>query len=151
MLHHYVQDVSEKRVPGPVHRNRFSAYPFPIFSLSISTELSREFEHALASLHIMLKSNHHSSSSSSSRTDELLWKCHTCVIGEREGDIVGESCFPRLRRCSEPGESVRGLMGAGRLLGEVAMPPAGGLLSEESRKEEWMEGLLREVDRPKNK
>lgn len=66
MLHHYVQDVSEKRVPGPVHRNRFSAYPFPIFSLSISTELSREFEHALASLHIMLKSNHHSSSSSSS-------------------------------------------------------------------------------------
>lgn len=68
----------------------------------------------------------------------------TCVIGDREGDMVGESCFPRLRRCSEPGERVRGLMGAGRLLGEVAMPPVGGLESEESRKEEWMEGLLRD-------
>lgn len=35
-------------------------------------------------------------------------------------------------------------MGAGRLLGEVAIPPAGGLESEESRREEWMEGLLKD-------
>ena len=73
-----------------------------------------------------------------------LYKCHTCVMGEREGDMVGDSCFPRLRRCSDPGERVRGLMGAGRLLGEVAMPPGGGLESEESRRDEWMEGLLRD-------
>ena len=56
--------------------------------------------------------------------------------------MVGDNCFPRLRRCSDPGERVRGLIGAGRLLGEVAMPPGGGLEREESRRDEWMEGLL---------
>lgn len=69
---------------------------------------------------------------------------YTCVMGERDGDMVGESCFPRLRRCSEPGESVSGLMGAGLLLGEVAIPPGGGLDSEVSRRDVWMDGLLKD-------
>lgn len=68
----------------------------------------------------------------------------TCVIGDREGDIVGESCLLRLLLWSPPGESVRGLMGAGRLLGELAMPVGGGLDSEERRRDEWSEGLLRD-------
>ena len=70
--------------------------------------------------------------------------CVTCVIGDRDGDMVGDICLPRLRLCSAPGDSVKGLMGAGRRRGELLMPVAGGLVSEERRRDEWMEGLLRD-------
>ena len=66
-------------------------------------------------------------------------------MGESEGDMVGDSCLARPRRCSEPGDSVRGLMGAGRRRGELLMPAGGGLGSEDSRSDEWMEGLLRDI------
>lgn len=53
-------------------------------------------------------------------------------MGDREGDMVGDSCLARPRRCSAPGDRVRGLMGAGRRRGELL----------DRRREELMEGLL---------
>lgn len=55
-------------------------------------------------------------------------------MGDSAGDIVGDSCLARPRRCSAPGERVRGLIGAGRRRGEVL----------DRRREELMEGLLRD-------
>lgn len=53
---------------------------------------------------------------------------------DNDGDMVGDSCFDRPRRCSAPGDRVRGLMGAGLRRGELP----------ERRREEFMDGLLRE-------
>lgn len=58
----------------------------------------------------------------------------TCVIGDSEGDMVGDSCLARPLRCSAPGDKVRGLMGAGRRRGELP----------DRRRDELMEGLLRD-------
>lgn len=53
-------------------------------------------------------------------------------MGDNDGDIVGDSCFARPLRCSEPGDRVRGLMGAGRRRGELP----------ERRRDELIERLL---------
>lgn len=64
----------------------------------------------------------------------LVSKATPCVMGDSEGDIVGDSCLARPRRCSAPGDRVRGLMGAGRRRGELL----------DRRRDELMEGLLRD-------
>lgn len=78
------------------------------------------------------------------------------MMGDSEGDIVGESCLVRPLRCSLPGDRVRGLMGAGRRRGELLdrrrEELMEGLLSEDCSwqllRDAWMDGLLREEDRP---
>lgn len=85
----------------------------------------------------------------------LCVKC-TCVIGDSEGDIVGDNCLDRPLRCSAPGDRVRGLMGAGRRRGELPDRRIDelmeGLLSDDWSwqllRDAWMEGLLKEEDRP---
>lgn len=80
----------------------------------------------------------------------------TCVMGDSAGDMVGDSCLARPRRCSLPGDSVRGLMGAGRRLGELLDRRRDelmeGLLSDDCSwqllRDAWMDGLLSEDDRP---
>lgn len=80
----------------------------------------------------------------------------TCVMGDSVGEMVGDSCLLRPRRCSLPGDRVSGLMGAGRRRGELLDMRSDelmeGLLSEDCSwqllSEAWMEGLLREEDRP---
>lgn len=72
------------------------------------------------------------------------------------GDIVGDICLVRPRLGSTPGDRVRGLMGAGRRRGEELDKRREelmeGLLSEDCSwqllRDAWMEGLLREVERP---
>lgn len=80
----------------------------------------------------------------------------TCVMGDSEGDMVGDSCLARPLRCSLPGDSVRGLMGAGRRRGELLVRRRDelmeGLLRDDCSwqllSDAWMEGLLSEEDRP---
>lgn len=74
----------------------------------------------------------------------LVSRATPCVIGDRAGDMVGDICLARPLRCSAPGERVRGLMGAGRRRGELLITPGGGLDTDASRRDEWMEGLLRD-------
>lgn len=70
--------------------------------------------------------------------------------------MVGDSCLARPRRCSVPGDRVRGLMGAGRRRGELLDMRRDelmeGLLSDDCSwqllREAWIEGLLREEERP---
>ena len=70
----------------------------------------------------------------------------TWVMGDSEGDMVGDSCLASPRRCSAPGDSVRGLMGAGRRRGELLSPAGGGGLGSAAiRSDEWMDGLLRDM------
>ena len=80
----------------------------------------------------------------------------TCVMGDSEGDMVGDSCLDRPLRCSVPGDKVRGLMGAGRRRGELPERRRDelmeGLLSDDWSwqllRDAWIEGLLREEDSP---
>lgn len=83
----------------------------------------------------------------------------TCVMGDSEGDMVGDSCLARLRRCSllpPPGDSVSGLMGGGRRRGELLTRRRDelmeGLLRDDCSwqllRDAWMDGLLSEEDRP---
>lgn len=77
-------------------------------------------------------------------------------MGDSEGDMVGDSCLDRPLRCSAPGERVSGLMGAGRRRGELPERRSDelmeGLLSDDCSwqllRDAWMEGLLRDEDRP---
>lgn len=77
-------------------------------------------------------------------------------MGDSVGDMVGDICLVRPRLGSTPGDRVRGLMGAGRRLGEELDKRREelmeGLLSEDCSwqllRDAWMEGLLREVERP---
>lgn len=77
-------------------------------------------------------------------------------MGDSEGDMVGDSCLARLLRCSAPGDRVRGLMGAGLRRGELLDRRRDelmeGLLSEDCSwqllREAWIDGLLREEERP---
>lgn len=77
-------------------------------------------------------------------------------MGDSEGDMVGDSCLARPLRCSEPGDKVRGLMGAGRRRGELLDRRRDelmeGLLSDDCNwqllRDAWIEGLLREEERP---
>lgn len=70
--------------------------------------------------------------------------------------MVGDSCLLSPLRCSLPGDRVRGLMGAGRRRGELLdrrrEAPMEGLLSDDCSwqllRDAWMDGLLREDDRP---
>jgi len=70
--------------------------------------------------------------------------------------MVGDSCLASPRRCSLPGDSVRGLMGAARRRGELLHRRRDelmdGLLSDDCSwqwlSDAWMEGLLRDEDRP---
>lgn len=83
-------------------------------------------------------------------------RVYTCVMGDSKGDIVGESCLARPLRWSLPGDRVRGLMGAGRRRGELLdrrrEELMEGLLSDDCSwqllRDAWMDGLLREEDRP---
>lgn len=83
-------------------------------------------------------------------------RVYTCVMGDSKGDIVGESCLARPLRWSLPGDRVRGLMGAGRRRGELLdrrrEELMEGLLSDDWSwqllRDAWMDGLLREEDRP---
>lgn len=78
------------------------------------------------------------------------------MMGDSEGDIVGESCLVRPLRCSLPGDRVRGLMGAGRRRGELLDSRREELMegllrddwSWQLLRDAWMDGLLREEDRP---
>lgn len=80
----------------------------------------------------------------------------TCVMGDSEGDMVGDSCLARPLRCSAPGDRVRGLMGAGRRRGELLDirrdELMAGLLSDDCSwqllRDAWIEGLLSEEDSP---
>ncbi len=77
-------------------------------------------------------------------------------MGDSEGDMVGDSGLDRLLRCSLPGDRVRGLMGAGRRRGELLDIRRDelieGLLSDDCSwqllRDAWIEGLLREEERP---
>ena len=77
-------------------------------------------------------------------------------MGDSEGDMVGDSCLARPLRCSVPGDRVRGLMGAGRRRGELLARRRDelmeGLLSDDCSwqllRDAWIEGLLREEERP---
>lgn len=80
----------------------------------------------------------------------------TCVMGDSEGGMVGDSCLARPLRCSLLGDSVRGLMGGGRRRGELFARRRDelmeGLLRDDCSwqllSDAWMEGLLSEEDRP---
>lgn len=70
--------------------------------------------------------------------------------------MVGDSCLARPLRCSVPGDRVRGLMGAGLRRGELLARRRDelmeGLLSDDCSwqllRDAWIEGLLREEERP---
>lgn len=74
------------------------------------------------------------------------------MMGDSEGDIVGESCLVRPLRCSLPGVRVRGLMGLDRRRGELLdrrwEELMEGLLNDGCSWQLLRDGLLREEDRP---